>query len=97
MSGLHEKEFQKTVGKSREETNNVFSRLSLHINIETLLFKVVDTGEGLKTEEQKNHPSETALDNVSPDFYIYNEGSIDELQIKIDEWIKEFLTELFGG
>ncbi len=47
--------------------------------------------ESSLTEEQKNHPSETALDNVSPDFYIYNEGSIDELQIKIDEWIKENL------
>lgn len=47
--------------------------------------------ESFLTEEQKNHLSETALDNVSPDFYIYNEGSIDELQIKIDEWIKENL------
>lgn len=47
--------------------------------------------ESSLTEEQKNHPSETALDNVSPDFYIYNEGSMDELQIKIDEWIKENL------
>ena len=47
--------------------------------------------ESSLTEEQKNHPSETALDNVSPDFYIYNEGSIDELQLKIDKWIKENL------
>ena len=47
--------------------------------------------ESSLTEEQKNHPSETALDNANPDFYIYNEGSIDGLQIKIDEWIKENL------
>ena len=40
------------------------------------------------TEEQQNHPSETALDNVKPDFYIYNEGSIDELREKINKWIK---------
>lgn len=43
------------------------------------------------TEEQQNHPSETALDNVNPDFYIYNEGSMEELQIKINEWVNENL------
>ena len=47
--------------------------------------------ESSLTEEQKNHPSETALDNINPDFYIYNEGSIEELQSKINEWIKENL------
>jgi len=46
------------------------------------------------TEEQQSHPSETALDNVNPDFYIYNEGSMDELKVKIDEWIK---TNLYRG
>lgn len=44
--------------------------------------------ESSLTKEQKNHPSETALDNVNPDFYIYNEGSMEELQVKINEWIK---------
>ena len=43
------------------------------------------------TEEQQNHPSETALDNVEPNFYIYNEGSMEELRVKINEWIKENL------
>lgn len=43
------------------------------------------------TKEQQKHPSETALDNVNPDFYIYNEGSIEELQAKINKWIKENL------
>ena len=47
--------------------------------------------ESSLTEEQKNHPSETALDNVNPDFYIYNEGSMEELRVKINEWIKENL------
>lgn len=46
------------------------------------------------TEEQQNHPSETALDNVNPDFYIYNEGSMEELKVKINEWIK---TNLYRG
>lgn len=43
------------------------------------------------TKEQQSHPSETALDNVNPDFYIYNEGSIDELKEKINKWIQENL------
>ena len=47
--------------------------------------------ESSLTEEQQNHPSETALDNVNPDFYIYNEGSMEELKAKINEWIKENL------
>ena len=45
------------------------------------------------TEEQQKHPSETALDNVEPDFYIYNEGSIEDLEAKIKIWIKENLYE----
>lgn len=32
------------------------------------------------TEEQQKHTSEVALDNIKPDFYIYNEGSMEELQ-----------------
>lgn len=43
------------------------------------------------TEEQQKHPSETALDNVEPDFYIYNEGSVEDLETKIKVWIKENL------
>lgn len=46
------------------------------------------------TKEQQSHPSETALDNVNPDFYIYNEGSMEELKVKIKEWIK---TNLYRG
>ena len=43
------------------------------------------------TEEQQSHPSETALDNINPDFYIYNEGSMEELKVKINKWIQENL------
>ena len=42
-------------------------------------------------EEQQKHPSETALDNVEPNFYIYNEGSMEDLEAKIKVWIKENL------
>lgn len=43
------------------------------------------------TEEQQKHLSETALDDVKPNFYIYNEGSIEELNKKIKLWVKENL------
>ena len=32
------------------------------------------------TQEQQNHPSETALDSVTPDVLIYNEGDLDALR-----------------
>lgn len=43
------------------------------------------------TDEQKNHPSETALDNVIPDFYIRNNGTLEDLRVSITKWIKENL------
>jgi len=42
-------------------------------------------------EEQQSHPSETALDNVNPDVYIYNKGSIKELHTQVNEWIQKNL------
>ena len=35
------------------------------------------------TLEQKNHPSETALDGSIPDVYIYNQGTLKDLQYEI--------------
>ena len=43
------------------------------------------------TEEQLNHPSETALNNIKPDFYIHNDGSIEDLEKTVIKWIKENL------
>lgn len=45
------------------------------------------------TEEQQKHPSETSLDNVKPDYYIYNDGSLDDLKKKIAKWAKENLYD----
>lgn len=44
------------------------------------------------TEEQQQHPSETALDDTIPDAYINNYGTIEDLRITISKW----LTELNG-
>lgn len=42
------------------------------------------------TPEQQAHPSETALDNVKPDTYILNNGTIDDLRAALSSWVTEF-------
>lgn len=41
------------------------------------------------TEEQQNHPSEVALDDVCPDVWIINNGSINSLRETITKFLKE--------
>lgn len=43
------------------------------------------------TAEQQAHPSETALDDTEPDYYIANSGDLDTLKSKITEWVMEDL------
>lgn len=42
------------------------------------------------TEQQQRHPSETALDHVTPDFYIHNNGTLDDLKAVICDWLFDF-------
>lgn len=42
------------------------------------------------TEEQQRHPSETALDHAAPDFYIHNNGTLDDLKAVIRDWLSDF-------
>lgn len=42
------------------------------------------------TEQQQRHPSETALDHVTPDFYIHNNGTLDDLKAVICDWLSDF-------
>lgn len=54
------------------------------------------TRAGIKsplTTEQQLHPSETALDDVTPDYYINNDGTLHDLETTITKWIKENLYE----
>lgn len=43
-----------------------------------------DNFESTLTEEQKHHPSETALDSVAPDALIVNAGSMDLLRKSVE-------------
>ena len=41
------------------------------------------------TEQQQNHPSETALDNVQADTYFHNDGTLSDLREKVVRWVTE--------
>lgn len=43
------------------------------------------------TDEQKNHPSETSLDDVKPDYIFVNDGTLEDLEKQIDKWVRPFL------
>lgn len=45
-----------------------------------------DFDNGL-TDEQKAHPSETALDDVKPDFVFCNNGTLPELRRIAEDWV----------
>ena len=42
------------------------------------------------TEEQQNHPSETALDGIEPDEWVVNDGEVYDLFGKIQKLVKEY-------
>lgn len=59
---------------------------------DTIHLRVVRPGfNSPLTEEQQKHPSETALDDTVPDFYIENTGTLEELEVTTSNWIKENL------
>ena len=60
---------------------------TLHLRVERPNFK------SNLTEEQLNHPSETELDDVVPDYRIINDGNLDKLEAEVKAWIKENLYE----
>ena len=41
------------------------------------------------TDKQRSHPSETALDEVIPEYYIQNNGDLNDLRKSVEDIIKE--------
>lgn len=41
------------------------------------------------TEEQQRHPSETELDDYYADWFLFNDGTIDNLKTTVNTWFKE--------
>ena len=57
---------------------------------DTIHIRVIRDGfKSPLTEEQQKHPSETALDHVKPDVYIYNSGTMADLELSVKNLIKE--------
>lgn len=57
---------------------------SIAIRIESIPF---DSG---LTEEQKNHPSETALDDFKFDYYVHNDRTLEGLGAEVDKLIQKW-------
>jgi hypothetical protein len=59
--------------------------------VENLSIRVERTNfENSLTEEQRNHPSETALDDYDFDVYIYSESGLDNLNTALHEQFLDF-------
>ncbi len=41
------------------------------------------------TKGQRNHSSETALDNITPDYLVYNRGTLECLRKEVENWSKD--------
>lgn len=55
----------------------------------THLRVVRDSFKSPLTPEQQKHPSETALDDTEPDYTVHNSGTLDDLRMKITDWLTE--------
>jgi hypothetical protein len=64
---------------------NEIDKLKEHFNNVTHLRVVRPNFTSTLTEEQLKHPSETALDNVEPDYVFHNEGTIEDIRHKINK------------
>lgn len=42
------------------------------------------------SKEQQAHPSETALDNTTPDYWIVNDGTLKDLQERVIAWLTDY-------
>lgn len=72
---------------------NEISTISNHFD--TLHLRVLRSNfESPLTAEQQAHPSEVALDCVTPDAWIHNDGDIHELKEKVNQFVTE---ELYGN
>ena len=42
------------------------------------------------SKEQQAHPSETALDNTTPDYWIINDGTLKDLKEYVIAWLTDY-------
>lgn len=71
---------------------NEIEKLKEQEKFDVVHWRVVRTGfDNRLTEEQKSHPSETALDDVTPDCFIYNDGTLDNLNVTLNKIMEDKL------
>jgi hypothetical protein len=65
---------------------------NFEVDFDSIVIRITRTDfENNLTPEQKQHPSETSLDNYNFDYYINTKSGIDQLEIEVDKFIKEKL------
>lgn len=75
--------FKDEIDKIKENFNNVISVNIVRTNFDNGL-----------TEEQKNHPTEIDLDDYNKfDYKLINDGTLEELKLKVDSLLKEVQHE----
>lgn len=73
--------FENEISKLRQSGFDV-----IHIHVERPYFDDNLTGD------LASHVSENGINDIESDFYIHNNGTLEDLNIKITEWIKENLA-----
>ena len=59
-------------------------------DFDVIHMRIVRPGyEGALTEDQKSHASETALDDVEPDIIVFNDGSLEDLETNMNDFVEE--------
>lgn len=72
--------------------NEIYRLVELGFDVTHIRVNRADAPQTL-TAEQANHPSETELDDVSPDYLIQNQGDIADLTDRVEKYIEEKLYE----
>lgn len=62
---------------------------AMKLEFDCVSLKVESEYDSTLTEEQRNHPSETALDTYEFDYYIYNDRTEDGLMQVINDFVKK--------
>lgn len=71
---------------------NEIEKLKEQEKFDVVHWRVVRTGfDNHLTKAQKSHPSETALDDVTPDYFIYNDGTLDNLSATLNKIMEDKL------
>lgn len=70
---------------SRDQLRCLWTAYCFHNNLDADTYEY----ESPLSPEQQMHPSETALDHTVPDHWVYNDGTLGDLENTIAAWIRD--------